>query len=73
MRSKPGVTGRRRCTGSEFVGRLQISEQTTMLFADPARTVGGTTRSLSDMTIRCDFDQHAVTCYLAALETEGLL
>jgi len=25
------------------------------------------------MTIRCDYDQHALTAYLAALETSDLL
>jgi hypothetical protein len=28
---------------------------------------------MSDMTIRCDYDQHTLTAYLAALETSGLM
>jgi hypothetical protein len=56
-----------------FVRRLQITPATGHLFPDPDRAVGGTTASLSDMTIRCDYDQHALTAYLAALETSDLL
>jgi AMMECR1 domain-containing protein len=56
-----------------FIFRLQISPETAFLFDDPDGTVGGTTKSLRDMTIRCDFDQHAITACLAALETPGLL
>ena len=59
--------------GLNFVRRLQITPDTAVLLIDPIRTVGGTTRSLSDMTIRCDQDQHALTAYMAALETRGLL
>ena len=53
--------------------RLSISPVTAFLFRKPDKVVGGTTRSLSDMTIRCDFDQHTITAFLAALETPGLL
>lgn len=59
--------------GLDFVRRLQIMPDTGHIFRDPVRTVGGTTASLSDMTIRCDYDQHALTAYLAALETSDLL
>jgi len=59
--------------GLDFVRRLQIVPDTAILFRDPIRTVGGTTASLSDMTIRCDYDQHVLTAYLAALDTTGLL
>ena len=59
--------------GLDFVRRLQVMPETGVLFSDPARTVGATTASLSDMTVRCDYDQHALTAYLAALETSGLL
>jgi hypothetical protein len=59
--------------GLRFLSRLQISPETTMLFRNPAYTIGATTKSLSDFTIRCDFDQHAITAYLAALEAPGLL
>jgi AMMECR1 domain-containing protein len=59
--------------GLDFARRLQIVPDTAVLFSDPIRTVGGTTASLSDMTIRCDHDQHALTAYLAALKTTDLL
>jgi hypothetical protein len=59
--------------GLHFVRRLQIMPDTTLLFPDPVRTVGATTASLSDMTIRCDYDQHTLTAFLAALQTKGLL
>lgn len=58
--------------GLDFMRRLQIGPDAAVLFSDPARTVGGTTASFADMTIRCDQDQHALTGYLTALET-GLL
>jgi AMMECR1 domain-containing protein len=60
-------------TGLDFVRRLQLVPATATLFRDPIRAVGGTTASLSNMTIRCDHDQHALTAYLAALETSGLV
>jgi hypothetical protein len=56
-----------------FLFRLQISPETAFLFVEPDGTVGGTTRSLRDMTIRCDYDQHTITALLAALESPGLL
>jgi AMMECR1 domain-containing protein len=59
--------------GLDFVRRLQIMPETAVLFSDPIRTVGGTTASLSDMTLRCDHDQHALTAYLAALDDSVLL
>jgi AMMECR1 len=59
--------------GLDFVRRLQIVPDAAVLFSDPARTVGGTTASFADMTIRCDHDQHALTAYLAALQTTSLL
>lgn len=59
--------------GLQFAHRLQIAPDTAVLFQDPVRVVGGTTSSLSNMTLRCDHGQHALTAYLAALETNGLL
>lgn len=59
--------------GLNFMCRLQILADAARVFRDPVRTVGGTTASLSDLTMRCDYDQHALTAYLAALETGGLL
>jgi AMMECR1 len=59
--------------GLGFILRLQIVPETAFLFDDPSVVVGGVTKSLSDFTLRCDFDQHAITACLAALETPGLL
>jgi hypothetical protein len=59
--------------GLDFIRRLQITPETAVLFRDPARTVGGTTASLSDMTIRCDYDQHTLTAFLAALRVPILM
>jgi AMMECR1 domain-containing protein len=59
--------------GLGFVLRLQIAPQTAVLFPDPRRAVGGTTRDLADFTIRSDYDQHTLTACLAALEHPALL
>jgi hypothetical protein len=59
--------------GLEYMRRLQMAPDTAYLYPDPARTIGGTAASLASMTIRCDHDQHALTAYLAALRTAGLL
>jgi AMMECR1 domain-containing protein len=59
--------------GLQFTMRLQITPETASLFPDPPLSVGGTTHSLSDLTIRCDYDQHAITAYLAALDHPDLL
>jgi hypothetical protein len=59
--------------GLGFVQRLQIMPETAMLFPDPSRAVGAITRSLSDFSLRCDNDQHALTAYLAAVEAKELL
>ena len=60
-------------TGLQFLFRLQIAPETAFLFRNPAHAIGGTTRDLADFTIRCDYDQHAITAFLAALETPGLM
>jgi hypothetical protein len=59
--------------GLEFVRRLQITPETASPFGDPSRTVGATTASLFDLTMRCDYDQHTLTAFLAALETKNML
>lgn len=58
--------------GLQFIMRLQITRETASLFPDPERTVGGTTHSLSNLTMRCDYDQHAITAYLAAFDNPAL-
>ncbi len=59
--------------GLDFVRRLQIMPDAAPLLADPPLAIGATTTSLHDLTIRCDHGQHALTCYMAALETDDLL
>lgn len=59
--------------GLDFVRRLQIMPDTAIPIRDSARTIGATTASLSNMTIRCDYDQHTLTAYLTALDARGLL
>jgi hypothetical protein len=59
--------------GLSFLLRLQITPEMAFLFSNPSEVVGATTRTLSDLTLRCDFDQHAITAYLSALEAEALL
>jgi AMMECR1 domain-containing protein len=56
--------------GVDFVRRLQLLPETAYLFPDPASTIGATTHSLSDLSLRCDFDQHTITCLRAAIDTE---
>jgi hypothetical protein len=56
-----------------FLSRLQIVPETASLFVEPELVTGGTTRNLSDFTIRCDNDQHLVTALLAAMETRGFV
>lgn len=59
--------------GLDFVRRLQILPRDDHLFRDPVRSIGGTSAGLDDLTIRCDYDQHCLTAYLAAIEADGLL
>jgi hypothetical protein len=53
----------------QFIFRLPISPATAFMYADPNSCVGGTTRSLQDLTIRCDFDQHTISTMLALVES----
>jgi len=59
--------------GLSFLMRLQIVEEMTPLFRAPELALGATTSSLDDFTIRCDFDQHTITAFLAACEADSLL
>jgi AMMECR1 domain-containing protein len=59
--------------GLGFILRLQISPETAALFPEPRLTVGGTTHSLADLTIRCDYDQHTITALLAGLQNCSVL
>ena len=53
-------------SGLRFLFRLQVTSDMAPLFRAPQLTVGGTTRSLIDFTMRNDFDQHTGTALLAA-------
>jgi AMMECR1 domain-containing protein len=56
-----------------FLCRLQVVPETSFLFRDPVRAIGGTTRTLKDFSMRSDFDQHVITALLSALETSDLV
>lgn len=54
--------------GLQFLCRLQATPEMAPLFREPWLAVGGTTRTLIDFTMRSDFDQHAGTAFLAAVQ-----
>lgn len=58
--------------GLEFMFRLQLMPGSRYVSRDPVRIAGGMPANLNDLTIRCDYDQHSLTCYLAAIETSDL-
>ncbi len=58
--------------GLRFLFRLQISLDETFLFKRPELAIGGITSHLTSFSIRSDYDQHAITAYLAALATLDL-
>jgi len=59
--------------GLQFIYRLQVMPNTFYAGSDPLFAIGGTVSSLSDMTIRCDNDQHAISAYLTALQHSNSL
>ncbi len=54
--------------GLSFLQRLQIKDSETFWLPNPSRVVGGLTQSLTSFQMRNDFDQHAITCWISALE-----
>lgn len=58
--------------GLRFLRRLQIDPEEAHMFPHPAQAVGGISGTLTSFQMRSDRDQHAITCYLAALETPAL-
>ena len=54
--------------GLSFVRRLQVGPESAFLFPRPERAVGGISANLSTFAMRSDFDQHAITAFLAAIE-----
>jgi AMMECR1 domain-containing protein len=54
--------------GLSFVLRLQIGPESAFLFPCPEKALGGISANLATFAMRSDFDQHAITAFLAALE-----
>ncbi|MBW1788540.1 MAG: hypothetical protein JRK53_18280 [Deltaproteobacteria bacterium] len=60
-------------SGLSFLLRLQITENELIAFPSPQLANGGFTKRLTSFEQRCDFQQHAITCLISALESPGLL
>jgi len=60
-------------SGLSFLLRLQITENELFAFPSPQLASGGFTKGLTSFKQRCDFQQHAITCLISALECPGLL
>lgn len=58
--------------GLAFCNRLWIVEEQSIFFPHPQRAIGGVTRSISNLTIRADVVQHAITLALAAINVSVL-
>lgn len=56
--------------GLGFIQRLQLNPVDVLVLPAPQLALGGVTRDLASYEIRCDNNQHFITCMLAALETE---
>jgi AMMECR1 domain-containing protein len=59
--------------GLEFTLRLQLTEKESFLFPQPALAIGGITGNINSLKIRNDHDQHAMTAFIAALETPSVI
>jgi hypothetical protein len=59
--------------GLAFISRLQVDEVETFCLPTPELAEGGLARSLTLFEMRNDNDQHAITCFLAALACPNLL
>ncbi|HVW95575.1 MAG TPA: hypothetical protein VHA56_06380 [Mucilaginibacter sp.] len=58
--------------GLEFMKRLQVKETEAFLFQKPDYAIGGITSNPGAFKLRNDRDQHAITAFIAALETPSL-
>ncbi|MFC3153216.1 hypothetical protein ACFOEK_19410 [Litoribrevibacter euphylliae] len=58
--------------GLAFLRRLQIKKEEAFLVLDPTKSVGGISGTLTSFQLRNDRDQHAITAYLAAVESLSL-
>ena len=59
-------------SGLQFILRLQLNPVDVLVLPNPRLAVGGVTRDLTSYEIRCDNNQHFITCALAAIETKFL-
>lgn len=58
--------------GLEFLLRLQLKEEEGLLFPEPKMSIGGISSNLISFRLRNDRDQHAITAFIAALETPSI-
>lgn len=58
--------------GLEFLLRLQLKEEEAFIFPNPEFATGGISGTLVSFQLRGDRDQHAITAFLAALESPCL-
>lgn len=58
--------------GLEFLMRLQLKEEESFLFPEPKMAIGGISSNLVSFRLRNDRDQHAITAFIAALETPSI-
>lgn len=58
--------------GLEFLLRLQLKEEEDFLFPEPKMAIGGISSNLVSFKLRNDRDQHAITAFIAALETPSI-
>jgi AMMECR1 domain-containing protein len=56
-----------------FLLRLQVAPELAMMFPAPERAVGATTRSLTDFSMRCDYDQHLIAALGASLDEAAVV
>jgi len=52
--------------------RLQVKESETYMFQKPGFAIGGITSNLGSFKLRNDRDQHAITAFIAAIESPSL-
>lgn len=59
--------------GIGFCSRLRLTEEQSIFFPHPRRTIGGMATSLSNFDVRSDVVQHSLTLALAVLERPMLI
>ncbi|GEM_PF-3245211 len=58
--------------GLEFLMRLQLQPEEQHLFPNSEQSIGGISGTLTSFQLRSDRDQHAITAFIAAIETPSL-